>query len=144
MYAHAAEARSKTAKGNQRKLDRIREIHSAGLDVLPAVVATYEREQDAFDHEADLIATMTGLTNILARGGGWALAPEEFQRRLAQRQQAIAARKLERDRKWLSVWLEKAEKWPGVTFPGLKDGDAKAEEFMMLVRGMVHGQALGV
>lgn len=55
---------------NAAKTAKIREIIAAGHCVFVQIVARYEEESDAFDHEEELIATLPGLTNILAGGGG--------------------------------------------------------------------------
>lgn len=134
MYQHAQEARSDKGSGNRRKIERIKEIQAAGLEPIASVVAEHEDEQDAFDHEADLIAVTPGLTNILAKGGGWALAPEEFKRRQEERQ----ARRVERDKAKLRERLKVWDRWESqgltITFPWLEDGDAKAAEYVALVR----------
>jgi hypothetical protein len=45
---------------------------------------------------------------------------------------------MDRDRNWLRSWLAKVDTWRhGVTFPGLKDGDRQAEEFVKMVRKLV-------
>jgi hypothetical protein len=47
-------------------------------------------------------------------------------------------RKMDRDREWLRSWLAKVDTWRyGVTFPGLKDGDRQAEDFVRMVRELV-------
>lgn len=122
---------------NQRKHERIIDILDAGDHVAVEIVAEYDNEQEAFDHEEELIAALSGLTNILASGGGWSLMREEAERRLEARKAKLAAAKHVRTVAWLKGWLEKVEKWPGVTFPNLKDGDAKAAEFVGMVRELV-------
>jgi hypothetical protein len=123
---------------NAMKHERIAGIIADGSSVVVKLVAEYEDETEAFDHEAELIASLTGLTNILARGGGWALSLEEAQRRLDERSAKKVALNAARSWNWLKEWLAKVDGWPnGVTFPNLHDGDAKAAEFVALVRGML-------
>jgi hypothetical protein len=50
------------------KTDRIRDILACGLSVGVQVLADYYDEDDAFAHEAELIASLPDLTNI---GRGW-------------------------------------------------------------------------
>lgn len=137
MYQHAAEARREGGGGNKRKLERIREIQAAGLEPLAAVVAEHEDEQDAFDHEADLIAATPGLTNILARGGGWSLTKEEYERRRAEREARYLERQKVHLRERLKVWDEWERRGLVVTFPGLKDGDPLAKELVQAVRDLL-------
>lgn len=136
-WQHASDAR-KGRKGNKRKTQRVLDIQAAGLEPLVCRVAEYEIEADAFEHEAELIATIPGLTNILARGGGWALTPEEASRRAIERANRIKRQKAEKSRSWLKSWLAWVETWPnGGTFPGLKNGDELAAEFINTVRSLV-------
>lgn len=42
--------------------------------------------------------------------------------------------RMDRDLHCLRSWLSKVDTWPhGVTFPNLKDGDRKAEDFVKMV-----------
>lgn len=135
MYSHAREVRA-GLKSNPAKTQRIQSLLDEGFEPLPRIVAQYDDEQDALDHEADLIASLPGLTNIMA-GGGLAMSREEATRRLAARQQLITERKMAADSKWLRAWLERVETWPGVVFPGLRDGEAKASQFVADVRQLL-------
>lgn len=46
--------------------------------------------------------------------------------------------RMDRNRNWLRSWLSKVDTWPhGVTFPNLKNGDRKAEDFVKMVRELV-------
>jgi hypothetical protein len=46
--------------------------------------------------------------------------------------------RMDRDRNELRCWLAKVDTWRhGVTFPGLKDGDRQAEDFVRRVRELV-------
>jgi hypothetical protein len=122
---------------NARKTAAIADILSAGHQPAVAIVAKYDIEADAFDHEAELIAVLPGLTNMLARGGGWALTPDEAARRAEARAERIALQKRVKTRQWLADWLRQAETWGEVTFPGMVDGDRKAREYMAMVRQIV-------
>jgi hypothetical protein len=133
-YQHVAEALRPNSV-NQRKCALIRDILDAGHVPSVAIVQRYELEADAIEHEADLIASMQGLTNILARG--WSLTAEEAARRTAAREERVKREKALRHQEWLRVWLDRVSRWPGVTFPGLRDGDRKAEEFVCIVRDLV-------
>lgn len=137
MYQHVAEARRRVEGGNQRKLSRIREILDAGCEPKAEVVAEHEDEQDAFDHEADLIASIPGLTNILARGGGWAITKDEADRRQAERKAKWLAREKDKLRERLKVWDEWEKRGLVVTFPGLEAGDQKAAEYVAAVRELL-------
>jgi hypothetical protein len=136
MYQHATEARKDNGRGNRRKIERIKAIQDAGLEPVARKVAEYESEQDAFDHEADLIAASTGLTNILARGGGWAITQEEYERRVKEREARWFEASKAKLRERLKVWDEWERRGYVVTFPGLKDGDALAAECVAAVRAL--------
>ena len=137
MYQHAVEARKSGEKGNQRKLDRIRAIQAEGLEPDPKIVAEHEDEQDAFDHEADLIASLPGLTNILARGGGWSLTKDEYERRQKEREARYFEREKIKLRKKLLVWDDWERRGYEITFPGMKQGDERAAEYVRLVRELL-------
>ena len=139
-WQHMREAK-KGRGNNHRKLARINEIVGCGLQPSVHKVAEYDEEADAFEHEAEAIAAASGLTNILAHGGGWSITAEEAARRLEQRKCRIRAKRLASSTEWLRRWLSIAETWPSVTFPGLRDGDAKAAEFLTIVRGLVASPA---
>ena len=135
-WQHTEDAK-KGRKGNERKLAIIREILEAGGEPVVLKVAEYDDEADAFEHEAELIATLPGLANILAKGGGWALAPEEIKRRAEERKKRVRHKEMLRGREWLSNWLKVVEKWPAVTFPNMKDGNRRAQEFLATVRELL-------
>lgn len=138
MYQHLPEAlKRREAGGNRRKIERILSIVDAGLEIIPRKVAEYEDEQEAFDHEADLIAATRGLTNILARGGGWAITQEEFERRQLERTARLDAKRSEKARGELRTWLARVDTWPGVTCYGVSDGDKVASEIVAAIRELV-------
>lgn len=130
-YQHTTYERAGKARYNPRKSQRIADILACGLEPTVTIVERYDIEQDAIDHEAELIATMEGLTNILSSGWCSALTKEEAERRLVARQ----ARK---SKAALRQWLAWVKTWPnGGTFPGLRNGDALADEFIAIVEKMV-------
>lgn len=137
MHQHSIEGRKRQVGGNRRKLDRICEIQAAGFEPLARKIAEYADEAEAFEHEADLIAASVGLTNILARGGGWAITAEEYERRCAERSAKYLAREREKLRDKLRVWDEWERRGWIVTFPGLADGDKLAQELVRAVREFI-------
>jgi hypothetical protein len=49
-----------------------------------------------------------------------------------------ASREEKKRLEWLRAWLAMVDAWPaGPTFPGLPDGDQKAEEVVRIIREMV-------
>jgi hypothetical protein len=134
MYQHAVEARRDNGRGNRRKIERIKAILESGAEIIARQIAEYDDEQDAFEHEAELIAATQGLTNILARGGGWSLTKEEYERRQADRAARILAKGKAQLRERLKVWDEWERRGWEITFPGMKNGDEKAREYVQLVR----------
>lgn len=78
---------------------RVAEIKAAGAKPSVEIVQRFATEVEAIDHEANLICAAGGLLNILARG--WALTPEEEQRR----------KMAERDREWLRLGRKHREDW---------------------------------
>lgn len=80
---HEREAR---AGRISRKCERIRLIESLGLSVGKRKIATFDNEQEAFDHEADVIDQygLACLTNVIP-GGGTARGPTTYSDRVAVR-----------------------------------------------------------
>ena len=136
MYQHAVEARV-SSNGNRAKLDRIRDIQGAGFEPLAAKVAEYDSERDALDHEADLIASLPGLTNIMSGGVCQSLTPEEAARRAIEREATRLARNLEKTAADLRAWLKRVDRWPGVSCPGTRNGDQLAEDIVSAIRSLV-------
>lgn len=137
MWQHARDAK-RGLVSNEAKTRRILDIMESGHEPIARQVAEYEIEADVFEHEIELIATLPGLTNIRAGGQGMALAPEEAARRAEARKQRVKAQKSAVTRQWLRNWLAWVDSLAaGVTFPNLRDGDAKAAEFVRVVREMV-------
>lgn len=139
-WQHEADVRKGRRDSNHRKCDRIEGIITAGLCSNVAIVAHYEVEQDAFDHEEELITILPGLTNMRVGGGGWALTPVEAARRHEDRQKRLAVKNHIKTRQWLRDWLAAVDSWGcGVTFPNIPDGDRKADEFVAMVRQSLAG-----
>jgi hypothetical protein len=136
MYQHALEART-NSNGNRAKLDRICAIQGDGLEPIAAKVAEYEVERDALNHEADLIASLPGLTNIMSGGVCQSLTPEEVARRAAERDARRLAERLEQTAAELRDWLKRVDRWPGVTCPGVRNGDQLAEDILSAIRSIV-------
>jgi hypothetical protein len=132
-YSHVEAVKRGTKDWNQAKIDKIKSILAMGLEPVVVIVERYEIEDDAFQHEIELIAVTEGLTNIAAGGQGRALDPRVAAERLKARD---AARSKAMLRKMLAQW----ERWPGVTFPNIKDGEKQAAEFVDLVRKLVTDQ----
>ncbi len=106
---------------NARKVAKIKEILSRGDDVQIEIVAVYDLELDALDHEYRLIDSRPTLTNIMEGGGmGRRWTPEELQRRaeihrkrmLEKRQRAREAAR-ERDRARLAAVVGRMRQAPG-------------------------------
>lgn len=129
-HHHVKEAKRGGKQSNQRKADVILAILAIGLEPKVDIVAWYDVEEDAFQHEIELIAVTPGLTNICRGGQGAALPYEEARRRLLAREYS---KNLSYLTKMLKVW----DKWPDVTFPNVKDGTMRAREFVEMVRGLV-------
>jgi hypothetical protein len=145
-WDHEAAVRNGKMDVNKRKCLKIKDIIDCDLPVIVSIVARYEKESDAFDHEEELIATTKGALNVLARGGGWSLSQEEIARRLtpeviAERQEGRRDRLLrqasKRNLAYLKKWAKMANCWRGVTFPGIANGDKLAAEFLAAVNKMV-------
>jgi len=81
--------------GNSRKVAKIQEILMRGGDVEIQIVAEYELENDALEHEFELVDSMPELTNIMPGGGlgGRRLTQEEITLRAKARADRIAARR---------------------------------------------------
>lgn len=81
-WQHERAVRSGRATGNARKDAKIKEILAAGLEVDVWIVAEYDDELDALNHEYRLVDSDPTLTNIMEGGGiGRRLTLVELQRR---------------------------------------------------------------
>lgn len=142
-WAHSKAVRAGKSSGNLKKDHRISELFAVGLEPVVRIVAEYDDQADAFEHEIELIATTAGLLNILRGGQGWALSFEEAQRRALARKERIAAKRADEGRVYLENWLAMAEKWPnGCTIPNHRNGDAMGAEFMRIVRELVSSKTV--
>lgn len=74
---------------NERKVQRIREILQSGADVEVTIVAQYELESDALDHEYRLVDAMPTLTNIHPGGGGGVSTPLLIEKRRREREERL-------------------------------------------------------
>lgn len=93
-WQHQRHVERQIGAHNSRKVDRIREILIAGFNVEVEIVAYYDLESDALDHEYRLVDSMPTLTNVAEGGaGGKTLTPEQRAKRLAIREKRIAAAK---------------------------------------------------
>lgn len=121
---------------NATKISRVQDIVAARMSPSIAIVAEYEYEGDAYEHERDLIASTSGLTNVLA-GHGWKITREEAQRREGDRKKRIEARKAKEAVARLKGYLAMWDKWPDVVFPNIKNGVENARQYVRDVRAMV-------
>ena len=64
---------------------RVTEIKASGHSVKTGIVAYYDTELEAIDHECELIVATPNILNVLARG--WALTPEQAKLRLLGRKE---------------------------------------------------------
>ena len=90
-WTHVRDVRAGKATGNARKIARIEDILRFGCDVEVDIVAVYDLESDALDHEFRLVDENPTLTNVMPGGGGGALSAAAYARR-----RAIRAEKLKR------------------------------------------------
>jgi len=135
MYHHVAEARKGALKGNLPKLERIRSILADGREPRASIVQRFDSEQEALDYEALLIATLPGLTNILARGGGgWSITAEEYNRRQKAKMAEWMQAQVESLKAHIATWDAWMSEGRGVTFIGVKNGDELAREYVQIVR----------
>lgn len=75
-WRHERDVQSGRSGCNQNKTAAIRDILSAGLRVTVEIVAVYDLEADALEHEFQLVDTTPGLTNVMAGGIGAGMSPE--------------------------------------------------------------------
>lgn len=103
-WEHQRAVQSGKSGGNARKAAKIQEILKSGQDVEVLIVAVYDTEVEALDHEFRLVDADPTLTNVMPGGCGrtespeWARRRSEMQRRklLAQRSQMLQSAR-ERD-----------------------------------------------
>ena len=134
-WQHAEDVRKGRSSGNKAKDARIQMILDAGQEPIVLKVGEFEDQRDAFDLEVELIASTPGLTNIRRGGEGWALSGAALLRSQELRETKRKERQHQRTREWLRKWLAMVDTWKhGVTFPGMPDGDRKAQEVVDYVR----------
>lgn len=112
-FVHTHTVKAGTPDNNRRKCDRISEILASGLDPEAKIVAYYEEEFDALEHERELIALTPDLTNILS-GYGWHLTRDECARRAVERERRILDRENSKSRDKNFHWMVAVEatlKW---------------------------------
>lgn len=97
-WQHQREVEAGLCGGNARKVSKIREILISGHDVEVEIVADYDLESDALDHEFRLVDQNPTLTNVMPGGCETrALSPEQREkRRLARKARLEALRAKER------------------------------------------------
>jgi hypothetical protein len=115
-WEHEQEVRRGLPGCNDRKRQKIADIIRSGLEVEIEIIASYEDEADALDHEWRLVDAMPTLTNMAPGGGGRIETPflrqrrqELLSRRIAERRkrQLEAARRRDGERKEQRVLREK-------------------------------------
>jgi hypothetical protein len=74
-YQHQREVINGTATSNPAKIAKIRMILAAGRQVEVAILAEYQYEEDALDHEFHLIENDPLLTNVMPGGSTQAPTP---------------------------------------------------------------------
>lgn len=84
-WAHEISVRQGDLKGNARKVAKIQEIIARGDTVMVQIVACYDLESDALDHEFRLVDADPTLTNIMPGGIGAPLSDAETARRISAR-----------------------------------------------------------
>lgn len=128
-WQHEQRVRQGKLDANYPKAHMIRGIIAAGHEVRVEIVARYAVAAEAFEHEKRLIAEigLDSLTNI--QPGGVPEYRPDPNRQHRGRRKAINVL-----RKYLRVF----DGWPhGGTFPGLKNGDQLAQEWVSIVRAMI-------
>lgn len=125
-YDHTELVRRGKSSGNLRKDERIKAILACGSEPVVAIVARYENEADAYEHERELIALTSGLANALA-GYGWLLTREEAAHRAALREELRVKRECAPKLKhYVGLWNAIEAAGYRLTIPGVRDGDGMA------------------
>jgi hypothetical protein len=103
-WEHQRRVEAGVCGGNARKVSKIREILISGHDVEVEIVADYDLESDALDHEFRLVDLHPTLTNVMPGGGaGPSMSPEQREkRRVARKARVDALRAKEREIKTAS------------------------------------------
>lgn len=134
MHHHVGEAKRGVYS---RKCTRIRSILDAGHEVVATAIAYFVDEAEAYDFERVMIEQfgLSRLTNVCP--GGQLTSTQHIERRESRRRERLH-KSLEKKKSFLREWLFRVDQWTsGVTFPGIKDGDRLAEEFVAGVRRLV-------
>jgi hypothetical protein len=80
-WEHQRRVEGGQRSGSDRKASKIRSILDAGHDVEVEIVAQYELESDALDHEFRLVDSSPTLTNVMPGGIGPGATPKQIERR---------------------------------------------------------------
>lgn len=88
-WQHDSAVKRGDLSGNQRKVTKIQEIIARGGEIEIDIVACYELESDALDHEFRLVDASPTLTNIAPGGGGAPLSQADQARKAALRQEKM-------------------------------------------------------
>ena len=93
-WQHARDVAAGRPAVNARKDAKIAEILKRGDEVEIQIFAEYDDENDALEHEFELVDSMPELTNIMPGGAGRTLKPEEIERRRSAREKRILDRRV--------------------------------------------------
>lgn len=133
-WSHAENVANGRSSGNLAKDKLIKAIFKSRHYPEVKIVATYEDEKVAYDHEIDLIASFSGLCNIQKGGGGRSISIAEAERRQAERQKEIWLK----NQLVLKDWLCKVDSVSGAChIPIHPNGSAVGASFLEIVRELV-------
>jgi hypothetical protein len=156
-WQHERAVRAGKLAGNARKVAAIQEIIARGLSVQVSILACYDSEADALDHEFRLVDSQPTLTNIVPGGGGGPLSAEATARRMrarrirlerirarelvareaaerqASRERHMAAGRSEAERQQIAEWLDSLPETVAdkMLIPATKAAVAKAAQYAM-------------
>lgn len=105
-WQHEKDVKSSRAGANHRKVQRIQDIVDAQLSVIIAIVAVFDLESAALDHEFKVIDASPSLLNQMPGGQGQGLSAREAGRRFRAR--ALRLQRL-RDRERRNAALQEAQ-----------------------------------
>jgi hypothetical protein len=137
-WRHEKEVRAGRIGGNARKAQVIADVIAAGLCVDVQIVAEYDLESDALDHEFRLVDSQPTLTNIMPGGIGKARTPEQIAR--CQRIRRMKLKALRRRESQDALVRQTAQK--RASFIRIRGAERHQDEIEAWINGLKNRRSL--
>jgi hypothetical protein len=127
-WQHARAVGRGDLSGNARKVAKIQEILTRGDEVEIQIVAEYEIEDDALEHEFEIVDSLPELTNAMPGGGGGPGGRRLTEQEMRQRASARLARVKALQKKALRERETAAERLLRNRYTALARNEKQAQE----------------